>query len=423
MLIEKVATCLFVIALLHTFASSVFKKLATRYPEGSLKENLFHLIGEVEVVFGLWAGVLIVAIAIFLGSGDAVHYAESLNYTEPLFVFAIMATAATRPIIWFAEQMILLASKAVPLSRPSAIYVSSLIVGPLMGSFITEPAAMTVTAYLMLKWFMRTDASARFKYMTLAALFVNVSIGGVLTPYAAPPVLMVAAKWNWDLTFMLSNFGWKAALACVFNALFAWTFLRNELQALRMDARSSDSSSETKKVPWILVLIHLFFLGMIVASAHHPVIFFGFFLFFMGVVTITQEYQDSLKLKESLLVSFFLAGLVVLGGMQGWWLEPLVQSLDVAPLFVGATALTAITDNAALTYLGSQAQSVTASYQYALVAGAVAGGGLTVIANAPNPAGYSILQDCFDGGGISALKLFLAALPPTLIAMACFWLL
>ena len=57
-------------------------------------------------------------------------------------------------------------------------------------------------------------------------------------------------------------------------------------------------------------------------------------------------------------------------------------------LFFGAAALTAITDNAALTYLGSLVEDISDQSKYSLVAGAVAGGGLTVIANAPNPAGF-----------------------------------
>jgi hypothetical protein len=55
-----------------------------------------------------------------------------------------------------------------------------------------------------------------------------------------------------------------------------------------------------------------------------------------------------------------------------------------------------------------------------LVSGALTGGGLTVIANAPNPAGFSILKPSFEEGAISALYLFLYALPPTIIAIIAF---
>jgi hypothetical protein len=49
---------------------------------------------------------------------------------------------------------------------------------------------------------------------------------------------------------------------------------------------------------------------------------------------------------------------------------------------------------------------------------------LTVIANAPNPAGIGILQDSivFKDEGISPKGLFLGALMPTAVAVLFFWL-
>ena len=171
--------------------------------------------------------------------------------------------------------------------------------------------------------------------------------------------------------------------------------------------------------------MHVAFLALVVAFAHHPDVFFGVFVLFLGLVTATREYQEALKLREGLLVGFFLAGLVTLGSLQAYWLKPLIQSLSGNALFFGATGLTAITDNAALTYLGSLVEGISDELKYALVAGAVAGGGLTVIANAPNPAGVGILQDAkvFEDEGISPLGLFLGALPPTAVAIVFFWLL
>ncbi len=82
--------------------------------------------------------------------------------------------------------------------------------------------------------------------------------------------------------------------------------------------------------------------------------------------------------------------------------------------------LTAVTDNAAITYLGSLVDGVSDGFKYALVAGAITGGGLTVIANAPNPAGVALLKDRFENETIDPLKLFLAALLPTLVAAVAF---
>ena len=147
-------------------------------------------------------------------------------------------------------------------------------------------------------------------------------------------------------------------------------------------------------------------------------------MLFLGLTVATQEFQDSLKLREGLLVGFFLAGLVTLGSLQDYWLKPLIAHLTGSTLFFGAIGLTAITDNAALTYLGSLVEGIGPDLKYALVAGAVTGGGLTVIANAPNPAGIGILQTskAFGNEGISPLGLFLGALLPTLVAVVFFWL-
>lgn len=416
---ETLAAALFALAVLHTFSVKRFQHWARRYPEGSVAENFFHLLGEVEIVFGLWAMILALSVALMVSPKSAIQFIESADFTEPAFVFAIMTIAATRPVLDFARLGMSAVSKLIPLPSEAAFLLSALTLGPLLGSFITEPAAMTVTALVLKDRYFDRGLSQRFMYLAIGTLFVNVSIGGVLTPYAAPPVLMVAKTWNWDLAFMLQHFGWKSAIAVVINTAILIGLGFPELKALRPAAPTAKSRGLT---PFWLQLIHLLFLALVVLTAHHPTVFLGFLLFFLGLTQITQEYQDDLKLRDALLVAFFLGGLVVLGSLQRWWLAPIVQSLDPFPLFLGATTLTAFTDNAALTYLGAQVPGVTPDFQYALVAGAIAGGGLTVIANAPNPAGFAILRESFGSEGISPLRLFLGALVPTLVAMTCLWI-
>jgi len=415
-LIENLGAIFFLIAILHTFSIKRFQHLALRYPEGSVLENLFHLLGDVEIVFGLWAGILVFILTFLWGKKTTIEYLENLNFTEPLFVFVIMTTASTRPVLSLSKKLISVLSRVLPFNKEASFLFIALTLGSLLGSFITEPAAMTVTAFLLRDRFFTRPVSDHFKYAVLAVLFVNISIGGTLTPYAAPPVLMVSTKWGWDLGFMMAHFGGRAILAVLLNSLaIALLFLR-ELDSLP-EVKTQDSTPQ----PWGITLVHLVFLALIVALAHHPVIFIGLFLFFLGLVSITQEYQDELKMKESLLVAFFLGGLVVLGSFQRWWLEPILQGLNETSLYFGSTLLTAVLDNAALTYLGSQVPDITDGLKYALVAGAVSGGGLTVIANAPNPAGFSILRGSFGAEGISPAKLFLYATLPTLVVIICFW--
>jgi hypothetical protein len=417
--VKYVATALFVIAILHTFLVKKFAEIANRYPEGSVGENVFHLLAEIEVVFGFWAGAFVLFLVAFVSPQEAIQYVESRNFTEPVFVFVIMTVCSTRPILNFGARLMGGIARLIPVHRDVSEFLVIFILGPLLGSFITEPAAMTICAIMALnKFFLRTE-NTEFKYAMLGLLFVNISIGGTLTSYAAPPVLMVAQTWNWSTMFMLTHFGWKAVLAClVSTVLVAWRF-RAELIMLK--PKFEDESE--KMTPFAVDAVHLVFVALIVLTAHHMAMFLGIFLFFIGVAAVTKEYQDSLKLKESLLVGFFLGGLVVLGGLQGWWLKPLLASLDSTALYFGAALLTAVTDNAALTYLGSLVPELSDTAKYALVAGAVAGGGLTVIANAPNPAGFGILNRSFGDSGISPLGLLVGAAPPTSIALIVFWFL
>lgn len=417
---ELLASVLFGLAVLHTFCVKRFAHWAHQFPPGSVRENLLHFLAETEVVFGLWAATLFLGIAVLKGSvHDAVSYVEGLNFTEAKFVFVIMVVAATRPVVKLAETLISLAARLIPAREGVAFYIAALFLGPLLGSFITEPAAMTLLALLLKRRYFDRGISQKLAYATLGLLFVNVSIGGTLTHFAAPPVLMVAAKWNWGFAFMFEHFGWRAAAACGVSTGIVTAIFWKELNALEV------KRDEGGRIPSWLTTLHLMFLALVVLFAHHPDVFFGVFVLFLGLVVATREYQDALKLREGLLVGFFLAGLVTLGSLQAYWLKPLIQSLSGNALFFGATGLTAITDNAALTYLGSLVEGLSDELKYALVAGAVAGGGLTVIANAPNPAGIGILQDAkvFEGEGISPLGLFLGALPPTVVAIVFFWLL
>lgn len=418
--IEILASVLFAIAVLHTFCVKKFAHWAHQSPAGSAREQFLHFLAETEVVFGLWAAALFLGIVIARRSAtEASAYIDGLNFTEPKFVFAIMVVAATRPVVKLAEFLISLASRALPVREALSFYLAALILGPLLGSFITEPAAMTLLALVLKRRYFDQGISRKLAYATLGLLFVNVSIGGTLTHFAAPPVLMVAGKWNWDTTFMLTHFGWRAAAACLASTAMVAFWFRRELAVL------PPVRDESASVPTWLTVAHLATLGLVVAFAHHPDVFFGVFVLFLGLVTATHKYQDALKLREGLLVGFFLAGLVTLGSLQAYWLKPLIERLNSHALFFGATGLTALTDNAALTYLGSLVEGISGELKYALVAGAVTGGGLTVIANAPNPAGVSILQSAkvFGGEGISPLGLFLGALFPTGVAVVFFWLL
>ncbi len=414
---EVVAAIIFGIAILHTFSAKYFSNLAHKQTKHA---GLWHLLGEVEAVFGFWALILILALFFISGQDKAVAYLDGRNFTEPLFVLAIMVIAASRPILDLVAAAVRITGKILPIAPQQAMYFLCLSLVPLLGSFITEPAAMTLAAIMLRDAYFKHRLSDRLQYATIGVLFVNVSIGGTLTHFAAPPVLMVAAKWQWDTFFMLTHFGWKSAIAVLINAVaVTWMFRKELVRKAQINAGKSDRPN----VPPVVTFVHLIFLVGVVFFAHHPAVFMGLFLFFVGYTEAYKSFQDRLFLREGLMVAFFLAGLVTLGGLQQWWLQATLTKIDTTALYYLATALTAITDNAALTYLGSLVEGVSDPFKYALVAGAVTGGGLTVIANAPNPAGFSILKGCFRDESISPLYLLLAALAPTTVAIFAFQLL
>ena len=439
-----VATVIFALAIVHTFLAPRVLALAHdvqhradrdadaagRARRPAVLSELLHFVGEVEVVFGLWAVVLLAAATWARGWEATKHYLnDGVNYTEPMFVVVIMALASTRPIVVFAERAM---GKVAALGSgtPAAWWFATLTIGPLLGSLITEPAAMTICALLLSRQFFDLNPSPRLKYATLGLLFVNVSIGGTLTHFAAPPILMVARPWGWDLSYVLTHFGWRTVLAVFGSALLYFSLFRTELRGLatrpsvrdpevpHADAVAAGHGMLLPVPAWIIV-VHATFMAWTVMNAHYPAIFLGAFLFFLGFVKATSAYQSEVLLKSPLLVGFFLAGLVIHGGLQGWWIAPLLGSLSETPLFFGAAFLTAFNDNALITYLATLVPDMSEGAKMAVVEGAVTGGGLTVIANAPNPAGQAILSPFFNGG-IGPLYLMAGALLPTAVAVICY---
>ena len=433
---NAVATAIFGLAIVHTFVAPKFLELSHHLRDRQAERGeesagaaflpgVLHFFGEIEAVFGIWVIPLLAALVAVKGWGVAEGYVhQGVNFTEAIFVVVVMTISSTRPVLDLAERAL---GGVARLGKrtPLAWWLSILTIGPLAGSFITEPAAMSICAILIGRQLFDLAPRAAFRYGTLGLLFVNVSVGGTLTHFAAPPVLMVAGRWGWDLKFMFMNFGDKAALGILLsNALYV-LFFRHDFADLARKAaeRASTAPAETPLPPvpsWVTVT-HLLFLAFTVFTAHTPALFIGAFLFFLAFTEATSTVQSPVNLRPPLLVGFFLAGLVVHGTLQAWWIAPILSRLPEVPLMIGATVLTAFNDNAAITYLASLVPGFSDTAKYAVVAGAVTGGGLTVIANAPNPAGQAILGKYFEDG-ISPGGLFLGALVPTIVMGACFLL-
>lgn len=439
--LNLIVSLLFACAIFHTFITGKFRKYAHKLEERHKKKRknhtksvqytgeiveevsffseLLHFFAEVEVVFGLWVIPVFWIIAYHYGLDNSISYITNINYTEPLFVVVVMTLAATRPIVRLSEKILIKIAK-LGKGTPASLWFTVLTVGPILGSLITEPAAMTISALILAKQFYARKPSAKFAYASLGLLFVNISVGGTLSHFSAPPVLMVAGKWNWDFSFMVSNFGYKALIGIVASNVLYYFVFRREFNTLENRENLADSKLLIKwdmredSVPVGVTMAHIFFMIWTVYFAHYPPLFIAGFLCFLGFAKATGHHQNRTDLKPALLVGFFLAGLVVHGGLQKWWISPILGSFGEVPLMLGSTVLSAFNDNASITFLSSLVPTLTDSMKYAVVAGAVTGGGLTVIANAANPAGQSILQKFFPEG-VSPLGLLAGAMGPTLI--------
>lgn len=418
---------IFMGAIFHTFLAGKFsaksKQMVATLGHETFTSRIYHCLGEVEAIFGIWLIPLVVCFIGFKGWEKTVEYFSTRHYQEPIFVFAIMTIAATKPILCFAENCIRKIVRCLGTERPSTWWLCILILAPLLGSLITEPAAMTIAAMLLADKVFSHKPGNIFSYATIGLLFVNISVGGVLTNFAAPPVLMVVAKWNWSTPYVFLHFGIKAIIGIVLASLTYFILFSKQLRQLNQIAQTSTIAADVgAKMPFWVIAIHILFLVWVVLNSHHTVFVVWGFLAFLCVAQILREYQSHIALKESLLVGCFLAGLVTHGGLQEWWIEAVLSRLSDITLFLGSVVLTAFNDNASLTYLASLVPEFMGNFrlQSAVVGGAIVGGGLTVIANAPNPAGQALLSKYFPNGIVKPLPLFLGALFPTILLVFIF---
>lgn len=422
-----IASIIFLCAIIHTLSTYRIQKWAEKLEIKEKKRTipvlLLFFIAQVEVIFVLWAIPLFLAISFFYNASTALEYINTRDYTEPLFVVVILSLTASRPIVHIAETTMKWCAKGLGGSL-SAWWFVVLTIGPLLGSLITEAGAMTLCALLLARQFYTYLPSKKLAYATLALLFVNISVGGVLTNFASPAVLVLAHCWNWTSLDMLISFGWKAALGIVVSNLLYWFYFRNEISQMRDKKHSVILKESTvgTSVPYWITCIHVMFIVWTVIVSHYPAVFIASFLFYLGFHQLTRDHQYPIRVRHPMLIGLFLAGLVIHGGLQGWWVVDLLYGRSPISVMGIAMGLTAFNDNTAISYLASLIPNWGEIFEYAIFTGVIAGGGLTVIANAPNPAGYAILKTHFKEG-INPLYLFLAALVPTLILYAVFYFL
>lgn len=369
-------TLFFAAAVLHSLLSSKihhwFSGLASRRP------RLVHWLSEIELIFGLWCLPLFATFVLF-GQADAlVRYLRSIHYFEPVLVFCVFVVAGSQPVLAIVGRLVVYLGKTLAaLTRVPVKFAELFVIlaaCPLAGSLITEPAAMAVAAPLLSQMIHKRDQN--LLYLIVAVLFVNISIGGALTHFAAPPILMVARPWGWTTPDVFVLFGTHAIAGTILTALLTLLFMRKKVSAMFV-------ALPPERLNWKKIKIF------------------------------------PLRFKEGGLIALFLTSLLIFGPMQTWWIEPVLRTLDGRLLYLVSTLLTGMVDNAALTYLGAQVPDLSADSKYFLVAGAISGGGLTLIANAPNIVGLNLLRPHFPNG-FDSKKLFVSALLPTFLIALIF---
>ncbi len=418
--IEQLATLFLALALLHTFSVSFIVKLADKLKTHFLVKKVLHILAEVEAVFGIWALLFLCVWSYKEGFENVVTFTKNLNVTEPLFIFCIVVMASAKPVLHFAQRIIMYlsdkTSQALKTNEVQTQFLVLFVIGPLLGSLITEPAAITIVGLILMRLFNEKTADDYFVYGVLALLFVNISVGGALTHFAAPPILVVARTWEWNLSSVFMNLGIPATVTVVLNTFLFRLRFKNEINKFFRPLKLEDDI-----IPFWVIGVHLLLLVFLILSLHQPKALLVILFIFTFFTKLTFSFQTSLRWRESFLVAFFLMGLLILGFFQQWWLQPILEKLTENTVFLSAIALTAVTDNAALTYLAAQVPNLKESVRWALVSGALAGGGLTILANAPNPVGFSLLVTKFPNQVLMSGKLLVAALIPTVIAVVCFY--
>ncbi|HSX04588.1 MAG TPA: putative Na+/H+ antiporter [Rhabdochlamydiaceae bacterium] len=425
---------IFILAILHTLFANHFVTLANHvealYARKHKKEKpskrisfmaeILRFLGEIEIVFAFWAIPLMIVILSFYDWKTALNYLNSRIYEEPFFIVIIMSLASTRPIFQFAEKATHFIAKRFG-DTPGAWWLTIMTLSPLLGSIITEAAAMTIGALILKKRFYECGVSRKLAYGTLGLMFVNFSVGGVLTNFAAPPSVILTNCYHWTAADFFRQFGVKTLVGIVMVNLLYFFIFRDEFKKLKkFKPEVQLGIKKEERVPFWITCINLAFISWVILMKEYSAIFIGSYLLFLGFHHATRPYQDQITLRKPLMVGLFLAGLMIHVEFQKWWIERLLTHLNYGQMMITGLIVTAFSENSVLAQLSCLIPDLTALLKYALVAGFIAGGGLTVIAHAPNLVGQTILKKYFRHG-VSPLYLFLGALGPTLVFFVIYY--
>lgn len=434
--IEIFTFIIFALAIIHAFLTHYFYALHEKYKIKAnrvSKQQKFYLslseicyfFSEIEIVFGFWIIPLVLGLFLFLGVQETLHYLTSRDYTYALYMAVVVAFVSTRPIIQCAERLLAYISRLGG-NSVKTWWWTILTLGPFLDIFLKEPGAMTITSILMAKTCFPFVKSRKFRYGTLALLFLNISLGGLFSPYTSRSLFLVAQLEKWDLAYTLMHFSWKALIVILLNTGLTYFVFRKKFPKDSSALLTFLENEKREHIPIWLTIIHLGLFLAIILSSEYPPIFLGVFFIFIGIHKVTHHYQGHeqgpLQLKPAIAVGFFFASLLIHGELQEGWVLKFLSDLNFEGALAISTFLSSIIDNAIVLYFLDQIKPLKDPVLYAIIAGSLSAAALTVMANGPNLIGYTILKKFF-GGNISPFQLFLAGLPLTILSLLIFWVL
>ena len=418
------STLIFALSIVHVFFTPTIFKAALalqkkqKHHEWQVTIETLLLLSEIELVFGLWLIPLFGGYALFYSWSESLGYLTSRDYTEALYMVVIVLIVSASPLITFGEKVL---EKIARLGKdsPTSWWWVILCLGPLSSMLLKEPGAMALLAVLLGRKFYHFRPSNAFKYVTLALLFLNVALSGLLSSFSSRSLYLLTSKRELSTYYMLRTFGWKALLGILLITSVAYLVFRKEFRKFPGRVPALERG-ERKKVPLWVTLGHLLFAASVAYVGNQGPLLVLLGLCFLGFYKITAIYQHTHVIKQAFFVGFFFAALLILGELQGWWIREIFPHLEALGTEVATLILSAFIDNAVVIYLVPDIFSLTDPRFYAAVVGSIAAGGLTVIANVPNPIGYTLLSPYFKRK-ISGIGLFTAALIPTLLIFLLFW--
>lgn len=396
-------------------------------PHTSTVARLVHVLAEGEGGPPIWTLILFVIGIILIGYENMKGYLESVNIAEPMFVGGMVLVASTKPVLDASERIIMFLAQKLPLPGLLGFFAVTLTLGPLLGSFITEPAAMVVVVSLVMRQVKGRHLTRRFLYLLLGVICTNVSVGGALTPIAAPAIVVIADSVGWDIAFTMQNFGPKAILTVLTTTTVVviipyWRTLAGMDFHAGMNGNGDFHKHDLpeNKAAWkkaLALSINVGIIGLMIVFSHTPVMMLLTLFLFYIFHDVFHAYHSPMKFMDGFRVAAFLYGILALGTLQRWWIEPLIHELDDGTLYFSIAGLTTIMDNALLTYLVSLVEGIEQSLLILIVWAALAAGGALLPANAPNPIAKVEMQTIFPNQEPSMVQWFINALPSTIIAL------